>query len=1327
MKKTVSNAKKIILTLIAMVIGILGFTTISSAYYVGQQLTVSYWQYMSNSNIYCVEHGQALRNTVSYRIISEVDISGKTSTDYTGKQITHNDNAKLAYILSASNGSYKSSGPVANAIWNFMYTWMQSVGQHHAGLYKGFASNTKGNSSYLNSAANDYANNISNVEVKDNTNKNNIQVRAYQRNGKDYLRIGPFNWTFSGTITGLTALDQNNRNINEIVCSSFNGNSEYWYDADEIKSGRDFYISIPANADITRITQISATMTKDIKGVKIWFLEARNGYMQNLIIREPYTDTEEISIPFDYDIPIQGNLRVIKVNEDNHEIKLQGVGFYIQHKQTGKYVRQNSNGSISYVNGRNQATEFVTDSNGEILIKNLIVGTYVAYETKNPNYGYEIITNGQEKNIVVNKTTNFVIGNKQRYVKLSGFVWVDKQAGKEWIRNDLYKDNEFDTNDILLNGITVRLKDRTTGGTVKEMKTGENANLGDGQYLFTDVLIDKLSDYYIEFEYDGLTYTNVTPHLYDANGKDLSNGSKSAENARDRDEFNKGFSVVEGRTQTTGFTRDQNGNEKHQLTYNFDPVEHKSTLINNGQYPITANTDVPRYIIREHFTYGQEEIKYINLGLYEREQPDLAIAKDIDNVRVAVNGYEHVYEYAQRFNHPENYGGDGFNVGVKFGEKYVAEPYKRAIYEADYEYINENDPSKELKVYITYKIAMNNQSTNLTAQINSIVDYYDSRYSIVGIGTGVDEAGNITGALEYTDGTYNSNYNRVIINNKTRIGPLTSTLNSNEGNVYVQFELNREAVINVLNGRENLDNVVEINSYSIFDASGNVYAGIDKDSNPGSCNPEDATTIEDDTDKALSLQLEVANAREMTGKVFEDEPVAEEGEDTSGIMTGKVRQGSGIYEDGETGIAGIEVTLTENTGSGKVYTATTDANGDFYISGYIPGDYTLTYTWGDQTYTVQNYKGTVYNSNRDQNNKEWYKQEVDTRYTDALDDYELRKAINAELTHIENSTQTTINKMNSTTPTMGIGVEYETTTTASTGDRYTYQIRNIDFGIIERAKQNLTLAKKVKTLKITLANGQVVNNITIEDDGSITGDSSNVTYMPPSNTTQPTNGFIRVELDNEMIQGATLEVGYEFVATNNSELDYLSENFYKYGIVEGNVVTINATGIIDYLDKDWSFINENNPEWQVKTIDEVRELLQQDVYENESTTINDKTILYTDSLKDRPIEPANSESVMLNVSKMLTTSDDISLDNETEVVEVDKTGGSDLTTTPGNYIPGTGHTESDDNIAETVIVTPATGRNLAYVLPITIGIVALLIISGGIIIIKKKALGGRNK
>src|SRR5699024_9459828 len=97
----------------------------------------------------------------------------------------------------------------------------------------------------------------------------------------------------------------------------------------------------------------------------------------------------------------------------------------------------------------NQATEFVTDENGEIFIENLVVGTYVAYETKNPNYGYEIISEGVEGTVVIDKTEEFVIENTQVYVKLSGYVWLDKQYAKQSERNDLYRDNDYDSEDIL--------------------------------------------------------------------------------------------------------------------------------------------------------------------------------------------------------------------------------------------------------------------------------------------------------------------------------------------------------------------------------------------------------------------------------------------------------------------------------------------------------------------------------------------------------------------------------------------------------------------------------------------------------------------------------------------------------------------------------------------------------------------------------------------------------------------------------------------------------------------------------------------------------------
>lgn len=1306
-----NRIRKIITSIIIGIIAVLGIYSVSNAYYVGQRVTITYSNYAGSSNIFCVEHGQALRTTNTYNVVSNVKIEGIKSTDHKNKTIENKSNAKFAYILSANNGSSHDSGPVQNEVWNYGYTWLKNVGQYHNGLNLNFATDVGGNSykatTKLDTAAEKYANNISNgTKVTDNTNKNGIKVEAYDKNGTQYMRIGPFNWTFGGTLTDVSIYDQNSKKITGNLYSTFSGKTEKWINVGEIKSGNDFYISIPVNSGATKITKITGKMNIDVKAVNIWFLKSTEGYKQNLIIREPYNATEKIDLSFNYNISILGNLKVIKVNKDNTKIKLQGVGFYVQNKDTKKWVKV-ENDTVSYTDKKEDATEFITDKNGEITIKNLVVGTYVAYETKNPNYGYEIIKEGQEKSITVDKTEELQIPNKQKYIKLSGYVWVDKVFSKQASRNDLYKDNDYDSNDILLDGITVRLIDKTTGEAVKKATTADG-----GKYLFTDVLVEKLGNYYIEFEYDGLTYTNVIPHI------DKDNGSKAAENSSVRDEFNEGFSVVEGSTESNkGITKDSAGNPKYDLTYNVDNNQHTSTLNNTGLYPITANTNETGYVIEDHFTKGQEEIKYINLGLYEREQPDIALVKDLYNVNVAINGYNHIYEYANRFNNQGEYG-DGFNVGVKFGNKYGNMSYTRAIYEADKEYTS-SDKSKELKVYVTYKISMKNESSNLQVQVNNIVDYYDSNYTLIKTGTGIDEKGNVTGDISNSGSqSYNDKYQKVIINTNSKIE------HNKSADVYVQFELNRDAVLKILNDKENLDNVVEINSYSVFDTDGKVYAGIDTDSNPGNAVPGDTTTYEDDTDSAPGLKLVVSDkAREMTGKVFLDSTSNE-------LKTGEVRQGDGMYTDGEKGIKDVKVTLKENIESGKVYETTTNDKGDFEIEGYIPGDYTLTYTWGDKEYTVQNYKGTVYDKNRyDANvtNKEWYKTDVDTRYTDAIDNYNTREKIDDEIAEVTNKTATTIDKMDSTTPTMGISVEYTTTTTIEpTTDKFEspdFEIENIDFGIVERARQDLALRKRVKTFKVTLANGQVIADMTIDEKGNITGERNHVTYMGPSSTTTPKNGLVKLELDNELIQGATVEVEYEIKVTNNSELDYVSEDFYKYGIKSGNEVTITPTSIIDYLDKNWGFEAEKNKEWTVKSLDEIKNIVAKEVYENEDSTIADKTILYTDSLKGQKLKPTESATVNLNVSKVLSNSDEISLDNESEITELTKDGGSRLISTPGNYIPGQEETkESDESIAETVIVTPSTGANLGFIVPVMVGVIALVILGTGVVIIKKKTL-----
>ncbi len=1360
-----NKMKKIIITIIVGMIALFSFYTISNAtYYVGQpDIYLSYTEYQNDGNLYCAEHDQRLI-TGEYRlydVIATVNIEGRTSTDHTGKTRESWHNAKFAYILSADNGGDKASGPVSNAVWNYLGEWLNQVGKHHVSLYESFTNNHHGSPTSLEIEAANYANSLpEKMEIQDNTNQKKIKVTEEKKNGKAYIKVGPFNWTFPGTMTNITAKNQNDKKISgTFLYSSYNGTKEKFHDVSKITSGKNFYIYIPmdGNMNLEKITTITGHATTTVKGVNIAFLRASDYVYQNLIQREPYEKTVKLETPFKYDISVRGNIKVIKVNKEDHNIKLQGVGFYIQHKKTGKYVKQNQSGKISYVETRDKATEFITDSNGEISVKNLIVGDYLAYETKNPNYGYKQLTTAVGMTVIAGKTTEEIVENEQIYVKLSGYVWVDKPDTKGIQNtNNLYKtptssEINDDSTDILFNGITVRLKDRITGETVKETVTSklnrypekDSVNDGNGEYLFMDVLIEKLKDYYIEFEYDGLTYTNVIPHV------DVNRGSKAAERAEgedSRDEFNKNFSTVEGASKDTGFTRDANGNKKHDLAYTINETGTEATLINNGQYKIRATTDVPdpTYIIREHFAWGQEEIPYINLGLYEREQPDISILKDINNVRVEVNGYGHTYLYRNRLKNMGDYEGSGFNVGVQYGDNSGDgnTTYMRPIYKSDYEYRNETEPSKELKVSIIYEIAIHNASQNgLAVQVNSLVDYYDKNYELVKVGNELDEKGQVIEDIETSEpeiyNVGNQERKKVIIYNNTRVDP---DANQDQESIYVEFALNREAVANILTTtHDNLDNVAEINSYSIY-KDNKIYAGIDRDSNPGNYVPGEVLH-EDDTNEAPGLRLEVVADRELSGKVFEDKVIPEDGQDANTIMTGKIRQGDGEYKDGEVGIAGVEVTLTENTGSGKKYQTTTDNNGDFLITNYIPGDYTLTYTWGNEKYTVQDYKGTVYDSERDQNNRNWYRDNVDTRFTDAMDNYNTRLQIDEEIAYYKNGTKDSIErtKMDATTPTMGIGVEinddgtedvkYGQTSieTAVEGDRFVpvdYIIKNIDFGIVERAKQDLQLTKRIKTLKATLANGNVIVDLEIDENGNITGEQKAITYMKPNPNINPSNGFIRLEMDNELIQGTRLEVGYEIKATNISELDYKSENFYQYGIVDVAPITISPKGIIDYLDNNWSFEEKENPDykWEVKSAEDIKDLVVEEVYNRPDSTIGDKIILYTSSLADKNIQPEKSETIMLNVSRRLTTTDEISFGNEAEIVELTRPGGSIPESTPGNYVPGTSSKEADESMAETTIVTPATGENRNYMLPIVIGATALIILGVGVIIIKKKVI-----
>lgn len=1298
-------------------------------------------------SMYCTEYLEGTPYHTEFTIVNILDIVGKTSTGKgtNGKtlKITSKSNAKLAYILSLENqkGAVKRRHQVA--IWAYLPTWKKYVGNEYSKIGNGFMNNnhptiTEKVDDILD-AAQKYADTVTTeLTYKDNTDASKLKAKNI---GEDTI-IGPFNWEFTGKIDkAKIAIYCGDKKLSGVKFGKLNSKKEW--ETKEIKSKTNFYVSIPS-ANLTKgKLKIKVKSNTDVKATRVYFLKQTSGdAKQNLITYVNRNETLEKEWE-DLEYSIQGNLKVIKVDKDNNVMKLKDVGFLIQNKATGKYVNCDSKGNIKYVE-KDKATEFTTDEKGEIEIKNLIIGKYVAYETKNPNVGYEIVNDKAEKAVTIDKTAELKIENEKTTIALSGYVWVDKVDGKGSLRNDRYREGQDDNKDELLAGITVKLIDKTTGQVVKNKSGNECIATTDstGKYTFNNVLIKDLKNYYIQFEYNGLTYTNVAMH------KEVDNGSKAVETEADRKALNAQFKTV-----TAGKTIGEDGKE-HKTTYNYNQEEHKSTLASiDANIAMNAKTEnsyvYDRYqeLLNKNNNKPVNEITFINLGLKEREQPDVALVKDLQNVKLSINGFNHVYNYASRFNNIDNgnYDGSGFNVGVKFGSEYNSQSYTRAIYKADYDYTND-DKSKELKVKITYRIAMRNESTNLTAKVNNIVDYFDSRYSsTVKVGTLNPNNGEVVGK-EYTASNYNNNYKKVVIDTNAEIKPQQLS------NIYVQFELTDEATIGLLNNKTVLDNVAEINSYSITDKTGNLYAGIDIDSAPGNCVPGEVATYEDDTDKAPGLLLDVQDELERTisGTVFEDNNGL-----NVNIDPGQAREGNGKIDDGEQKIQGVTVRLKDSSGKYFGDSTTTDKNGNFTFTGFPSGIYTIEYEWGEECggYKVTNYKGTIYKEDKHHGNLWW--KDVSERLSDAKDDWDRRQQIDAE-----GNPKTMI----STTASMDLGIEegdsYKITgvTTLVDEDKFRvgqYKIENIDFGIIERPRQEITMDKRVSHIKITLPNGQVLEDTDVNEDGTFK--NGNTALGPFINTTQ---GTIWAEMDNELIQGSKLDVTYSITAKNISERDFMNQNYYWYGENskdEKNPVTISATGINDYLDKEFAYDEAANSDWTIVREDEntskeqiINTIPGTDDWEQvgdsieteagvvtkykkknagtETTTetswkyvvqssrqseIDDETILKlkTEAVSEfANIKAGENATVKLNVSKVLANADEIELGNKAEITQINVSNGRE---------PILSKTFDD---AEMVTVTPNTGENRNYIMPIILGTSLLVILGAGVVLIKKKVL-----
>ena len=471
----------------------------------------------------------------------------------------------------------------------------------------------------------------------------------------------------------------------------------------------------------------------------------------------------------------------------------------------------------------------------------------------------------------------------------------------------------------------------------------------------------------------------------------------------------------------------------------------------------------------------------------------------------------------------------------------------------------------------------------------------------------------------------------------------------------------------------------------------------------------------------------------------------------------------------------------------------TNTDGKYAFTGLIEDEYQVEFQY-DKNATVvgtnheldgRNYKSTIiknemvkqlfteelnYSSNTD-----WHIQLANAGVKNtsvAADDMQLRCQYEKDLVNGNYYSEVT---MAARTNKFKLQVEYVTVDQKSTKVKDNGEPENgefkknlgdvFNFGVVTRAKEDLSVDKTIENLTLTLANGQV-----LVDGNPYGNDTLNYTVALGSKDTTKVRGSnyagrrVRTEVDTELLHGATLDIVYKITVRNDSEIDYKydtdvqeGENIYTHNkyYYFGNRSDLDKPGheiidstileVIDYLDSDLTIVDDVDTltgDWKIvsniedlKGTDNNGQLVsvgQNSVYEDLEKNRDKYTILKTEIFKDLKAslkEEERSREVKLHVSKLLgNQSEQYNYANGIEIVKI---GGKIARSRiakhdenyapkyiPGNFVPSKNVGDEQDSDKIDYIITPPTGTQETLVYIIT-AVVGLIIVSVGVILIKK--------
>ena len=248
---------------------------------------------------------------------------------------------------------------------------------------------------------------------------------------------------------------------------------------------------------------------------------------------------------------------------------------------------------------------------------------------------------------------------------------------------------------------------------------------------------DNTNDKYNQLSYKGKKEGNLVNSVFESPYTDSSNQlgnspAKVSDLDKDvtKDEYERYRMVAStyyDDTSRHGLTLDIND---YRLKF---PLEGWTYILNNKS--IEESRDAQGNITRISKRYIADYMLHINLGLQKRKEADISVLEDLYKITLTVNGQK-VTKEMDKLDTEANYtqAFDNLNSDMM---------YSLGLYKADVQYTHKNryqnaiDIVKELKegtelrVFVTYKTKVFNNSDTNDVEINELTNYYDPTFTLL--------------------------------------------------------------------------------------------------------------------------------------------------------------------------------------------------------------------------------------------------------------------------------------------------------------------------------------------------------------------------------------------------------------------------------------------------------------------------------------------------------------------------------------------------------------------------------------------------------------------